>query len=308
MIPQILLTGAVAIAAARHYAARRIEREVLARLPVGPDGIIRGAEPIAIDTSGAQTAVLLLHGFGDTPQSLRYLAEDLAGRGYTVRVPLLPGHGRTIRAFARSRASEWFAAARSARDALQGKFRYVAIVGQSMGGALAVMLAAEHPPDALVLLAPYLEASSGVKRIARWGDIATLLAPYVGSRSGAQSIHDPEERAKALGYGLTTPRLLVELALVAARADAALGEVRSPTLIVQSRDDHRVATAVAERALRRLGTRQRRLEWVEGCGHVLTVDLQRERVFHLVREWLAQHVPPAAERVGDPSAAGDVKR
>lgn len=307
MIPQLILTSVAALAAARLFVARRAEREVLTRLPVGLDGIIPGAQAIAIDAPGTNTGVLLLHGFGDTPQSLRYLAEDLGARGYSVRVPLLPGHGRTIGAFARSRAGEWLAAARSARDALQGKFHHVAIVGQSMGGALAVMLAAERPPDALVLLAPYLEPSAGVKRIARWGELATLMAPYVGSRSGGRSIHDPEERAKALGYGITTPRLLAELASVAGRADAALGEVRSPTLIVQSRDDHRVATAVAERALRRLATRHRKLEWVEGCGHVLTVDLERDRVFALIRDWLSEHAP-AADRVRDSSAAGDPER
>lgn len=303
MIPQLILTSVVALAAARHYAARRAERAFMTRLPVGPDGIIPGAQSIAIDPAGAQSGVLLLHGFGDTPQSLKYLADDLAARGYAVRAPLLPGHGRTLSAFGRSRAGEWLGAARSARDALQGRCRHVAIVGQSMGGALAVLLAAERPPAALAMLAPYLAPSPGVRRIARWGELATLLAPYVGSRSGERSIHDPEERARSLGYGLTTPRLLTELARLADRAGGALGEVRSPTLIIQSRDDHRVATSVAERAMRRLGTRQTRLEWVDGCGHVLTVDVERHRVFALVGDWLSQHAP-AASGTGDPAAAG----
>jgi carboxylesterase len=307
VIAQLLLTSVIALAAARQFVVRRAEREVTARLPVGPDGIIAGAHPIVIDPPGAQTGVLLLHGFGDTPQSLRYLAEYLGERGYAVRAPLLPGHGRTIRAFARSRSGEWLGAARAARDALQGRCSRVAIVGQSMGGALAVMLAAERPPAALVLLAPYLAPSPGVSRIARWGEVATLLAPYVGSRSGGRSIRDPEERARALGYGLTTPRLLAELARLTTRADAALGDVRSPTLLVQSRDDHRVAAAVAERAIRRLGTRHTRLEWVDECGHVLTVDYQRDRVFELIREWLARHAP-AADGIGDASATSEHKR
>lgn len=298
--------GLAAVAVARVASARRAEREVARRLPVGPDGIIPGAQGIAIEPPGATTGLLLLHGFGDTPQSLRYLAEDLAERGYTVRAPLLPGHGRTIRAFAQTRASEWLAAARSARDALQGRCERVALIGQSMGGALAVLLAAERPPAALVLLAPYLAASPGVARIARWGELAALLAPYVGSRTDGLSIHDPDERSRALGYGVTTPRLLTELAALAERAAAALGEIRTPTLLVQSRDDHRVAPAVAESAMRRLAAREKRLEWVEGCGHVVTVDRERTRVFALVREWLDRHAPPAAAS-GD-AAAGEADR
>jgi carboxylesterase len=307
VIPQLILTSVIALAAARHLVVRRAEHDVTARLPVGPDGIIPGAQSIAIDPPGARSGVLLLHGFGDTPQSLRYLAEDLGGRGYAVRAPLLPGHGRTIRAFARSRSGEWLGAARAARDALQGRCDQVAIVGQSMGGAVAVMLAAERPPAALILLAPYLAPSPGVRRLARWGEVATLLAPYVGSRSGERSIHDPAERARTLGYGLATPRLLAELARLAARAESALGEVRSPTLVIQSRDDHRVAAEVAERAIRSLAARHTRLEWVEGCGHVLTVDRERDRVFALVRDWLSRHAP-AADGIVDASAAGEPKR
>jgi carboxylesterase len=298
VIPQLLLTSVAIAAVARYAVRRRAERDVDRRLPIGADGIIAGAHGITIDPPGATIGVLLLHGFGDTPQSLRYLADDLAAHGYLVRAPLLPGHGRTLRAFARSRAGEWLGAARSARDALQGRCERVAIVGQSMGGALAVMLAAERPPGALVLLAPYLAASPGVARLARWGELASLFAPYVGSRSGGLSIHDPDERARALGYGITTPRLLAELSAVAARASAALGEIRAPTLVVQSRDDHRVAPAVAEQAVRRLAAREKRLEWVEGCGHVLTADRERGRVFEAVRDWLARHLPPAGAPQG----------
>lgn len=303
MLPQIILTSVVALAAMRHLVARRAEREVARRLPVGADGVMPGAHSVAIDPEGAAVGVLLLHGFGDTPQSLRYLAQELGARGYAVRVPLLPGHGRTLRAFARSRSEDWRSAARVARHDLQKRYASVAIIGQSMGGALAVLLAAETPPPALILLAPYLEPSPGVRRLAGWGAFTALLPPYIGSRGGALSIHDPEERARSLGYGVTTPRLLVELARVADGADAALVDVRAPTLLVQSRQDHRVAPVVAERAMTRLATGDTRLEWVDDCGHVLTVDRSRERVFALVAEWLAQHAP-AAGASGDATAAG----
>ena len=90
----------------RVAAARGRERAVERRLRPGQDGVIPGAGPIRLDRPGGAHAVLLVHGFGDTPQTLGYLARDLHARGYTVRAPLLPGHGRTLRAFAASRATE----------------------------------------------------------------------------------------------------------------------------------------------------------------------------------------------------------
>jgi alpha-beta hydrolase superfamily lysophospholipase len=53
----------------------------------------------------------------------------------------------------------------------------------------------------------------------------------------------------------------------------------------------------------RIGAADARLEWVDDCGHVLTVDRSRERVFALVAEWLARHAP-AADASGDAAAAG----
>ena len=37
--------------------------------------------------------VLLVHGFTGSPSSMRPWAEYLNQKGFTVRVPLLPGHG-----------------------------------------------------------------------------------------------------------------------------------------------------------------------------------------------------------------------
>ncbi|MEP6551241.1 MAG: hypothetical protein ABJB95_08655, partial [Gemmatimonadales bacterium] len=68
--------------------------------------ILAGADTIDLQEEGSQ-GVLLLHGFGDTPQTLSVLARRLAKSGYSVLVPLLPGHGRTMDAFTKSRADDW---------------------------------------------------------------------------------------------------------------------------------------------------------------------------------------------------------
>jgi carboxylesterase len=234
--------------------------------------------------------VLLLHGFGDTPQALEYLARELHARGYGVLAPLLPGHGRTLRDFAASDAAHWLGAAHSALAMLRGRYECVSVVGLSMGGALAAQLAADDAElPALVLLAPYLDAPPLLRALARCHMVWRAVAPVVPSGNAARSIHDPEARALSLAYGATTPRLLAELVRVADRARARLPRVIAPTLLVQSREDNRVTPAVAERALRALGAAEKRLEWLHGCGHVVTVDYCRAQVAALVGDWLDRH-------------------
>jgi carboxylesterase len=263
-----------------------------ARHPPGADGIIPGAA--AIDRAGSgqlSDGVLALHGFGDTPQTLAVLADGLAARGWAVRVPLLPGHGRTLKEFARTSADDWIAAARGEYAAMRARYDRVVLVGLSMGGALATILSGEgDSPAALVLLAPYLAMPRPLQVFARMSRLAALWTPYVGGRGG-DSIRDPIESARNLAYGATAPRLVAELASVVERARAAAPAVRAPTLMVQSRQDNRIAAADAEAAFQRLGSTGKELVWVDDGRHIITVDVGRDAVIRIVADWLAGRLP-----------------
>jgi carboxylesterase len=274
----------------RRHHARRAEREAAARLPLGEDGLIEGAAPIVLERDGGP-AVLLLHGAGDTPASMRYLATALHEAGYAVHVPLLPGHGRTIRHYTAVTADDLFAAAQDALKALRGGHRSVAVAGLSMGGALAARLAASDAGAGLaaaVLLAPYLTPPRYVRAAAfcarGWG----LVREYVTTMD-PRSIHDPVERERALGYGVMTPAALRALVATADAAFAALPHVMVPTLMVHSRHDNRVPEAPARRAFARIGATDKRLLWRDVGGHILPVDHGRDEVFAAVIDWLGAH-------------------
>jgi carboxylesterase len=230
--------------------------------------------------------VLLLHGFGDTPQTLHYLADDLFAHGYDVRAPLLPGHGRTLSVFDATSHTEWVAAAKAELMAMRARYGWVAMCGLSMGGALATIVAAEvRDLPALVLIAPYLGMPLHIRLAAA---TASLWSEYVGgiSSDSPQSIHDPAERGKSGSYGMVTGRVMRELARVVKQARGALPEVTAPTLLIQSREDNRVSERVAERSFVALGATNKRLVFTRGAGHIITVDYGKERVFEEVRAWL----------------------
>jgi carboxylesterase len=289
--PAIIAGGVLAVIVwgAAVLQRRRFDRLVGSRFPIGPLGIIRGAEPLVLRAEGAAVGVVLLHGFGDTPQTVAALARALRDRGYDVDVPLLPGHGRTLEQFAKSKGSEWLMEARRAHASMRARHMRVAVVGLSLGGALAASIAADDPElAALVLLAPYLDTPPWLRVLSHAAPAIGVVVPYVGG-AGTQSIHDPAARAEALAYGATTPQLVRELVRVADAARAALPRVTAPTLYVQSREDNRITPAVASRAFASIGATTKRLEMLSGCGHVLTVDYCREQVASLVVEWLAEH-------------------
>jgi len=244
-----------------------------------------GAETIDLQ-EGNPHGILLLHGFGDTPQTLGLLSQHLYDQGFDVKAPLLPGHGRSVSAFMKSRRKDWLACARQELAMLMATHESVSIGGLSMGGAIAAVLASEVPQiSSLVLIAPYLDVST-FQRLASashwlWGPVAG-----VRKSSSPRSILDPLERAKNLGYGVYTGRLLYELWRLASQGRRALERIKVPTLLLQSRADPRIPPTVAERAISAIGARRKKLVWIEGGGHIITVDYGRDKVFDEVASWL----------------------
>lgn len=169
-------------------------------------------------------------------------------------------------------------------------FRSVGVGGLSMGGALAAIIAAGAPRlPALVLLAPYLgmprplAAAAQLHRV--WGPLA---GPFKAQSD--HSIHDPDERAKNLAYGVTTAGAIRQLLEVTRLARKSLPLITAPTLILQSRNDNRVSRKIAEYAYRAIPAADKRLVFVERGGHVLTVDYDRDVVVRRALDWFTDHM------------------
>ncbi|MDB4889178.1 MAG: putative esterase [Gemmatimonadetes bacterium] len=277
----------LAAAINRRRVSRAIEAEYAARFPSDGEGVAEGAQGFRLEgTSGR--SLLLLHGSGDTPQSLRYLGERLHEAGYTVFAPLLPGHGRSPRAFAMATADDYYEAARQALTELQSSSKWVGLVGLSMGGAIAARLAAsDSGVRALALLAPYLMPPVDVRLVRATAPFWGLTAPYLRGR-GEASVHDRKADAESRAYGTFSPGALTALAVTAHEGLLALPAVTQPVLIVNSEQDNRIPRKLAQGALERVRAPMEQ-HWVSGCGHVITVDYCKDAVADLVVAFLARH-------------------
>jgi carboxylesterase len=286
VFPALAVVAAIAVGLATY--PRFLERRQARRRALGPDGFIVGAAPIDLPKDQGP-AVLMLHGGGDTTQTLQDLAIYLHRRGFAVRAPVLSGHGQQLAALSQASARRWHDQVREEFDALRAKHHWISVVGLSMGGSLAVKLAAERRMNSLVLLAPYVDMPAMVRAMAKTTGAWGWLFPYFSSR-GSRSIRDPGAASRTLGHGLLTPAALRALYDVVNDATEALPAVRVPTLVVQSREDNRIPPDSAERAFARLGSAEKKFVWTDGAGHVITVDFGHQRVFGLTADWLEAHV------------------
>jgi esterase/lipase len=117
-----------------------------------------------------------------------------------------------------------------------------------------------------------------------WG----AFVPYVSTAS-EMSVRDPDARSMSLAYGAMSAAALRALRITAMRGWGSLVDVRAPTLVIQSTTDNRVATDATMRAYAVLSSSDKRMEWIEGAGHVITVDFGWQHVADLIGDWMDSH-------------------
>ena len=234
--------------------------------------ILPGAEPF--DHDGSDVGVLLCHGFTGTPQSMRPWGEHLADRGYTVRIPRLPGHGTTWQEMNGTRWEDWYSCVDAAFRELHQTCERVVICGLSMGGALALQLAQEHGPriSGLVLVNPAV----------KYDDPRTLLLPVlkhvVGSLGGVGN-DVKKEGVTELAY-TRTPLKAFHSQMVAWQSIVRdLPEVTQPVLLLRSPQDHVVPASSSALILSRISSQDVTEILLEDSYHVATIDNDAQRIF-----------------------------
>jgi carboxylesterase len=246
-----------------------------------------GAEPFALP--GGPVGVLLCHGFTGTPQSMRDWGEHLAAAGFTVRCPLLPGHGTRWQDANASTEDDWFAELSAALDDLHGRCTTVVVAGLSMGGTLALRLAERRPDDvaALVLVNPSLLTE---RRDAKLLPLLAKLTPAWAPVAG--DIKKPG--STELAYPRLPTRAAVALRRLWAAVRADLGAIRAPLLVFRSVEDHVVEPASTRLLLAEVGSTDITEVLLHESYHVATLDNDAPVIFARSVEWIRERVPAAA--------------
>lgn len=228
----------------------------------------QGEEHQPFILNGGKPAALFVHGFPGTPAEMRLPAATLHEAGWTVRAPLLPGFGTEIETIGEKTCADWLAVIEDELTALQREHHPVILVGNSMGGALSIQIAATrpNPPDALILFAPFWKVQHILwtllpalrlifpkPRLFRWIRL-NLDDPEVqaGIREFMPDIDldDPVAREAILDYRLPV-NMFAQIHRAGEDAHRFAPRVKCPTLIVQGDEDELVRPWVTEKLAQR---------------------------------------------------------
>ncbi|QHC21606.1 alpha/beta hydrolase [Streptomyces sp. GS7] len=262
--------------------------------------LLPGAEPFRRD--GGEVGVLVCHGFTGSPQSVRPWAEYLADQGLSVTVPLLPGHGTRWQDMQLTTWQDWYAEVDRELRALTERCSRVFVCGLSMGGALALRLAAKHG-----------DAVSGVAVVNPGNKVHDAAAPLLPVlrhvvRSTKGIVSDiAKPGAEEVGYDRVPLHAAHSLRRFFQLVDSELPRVTQPLLVMTSPQDHVVPPVDSDRILSRVSSTDVRHTLLERSYHVATLDHDAERIFrdsHAFITRLAPEAGPGAVQEGTAASGG----
>ena len=231
--------------------------------------------------------VLLVHGFAGTPPELRRLGEHLAAHGYRCRGVALAGHASTPEALEATGRREWIASAQAALDALAAECAEVMVAGQSMGGTIALHLAAT---DLRVAAVATMAAPVWLRGPARWA------VPVVGrvirwQHPGTDiDLYDLEAIDELYSLGRRPMRAIAEFVHLLGDVRDELVAIRAPVLLLHGGRDRTIDPANALEIERRLVcSAEVRRRHFPRSGHGMSVDVDRDEINAAVLEWFDTH-------------------
>jgi carboxylesterase len=232
-------------------------------------------------------ACLLLHGFTGGPAEMEGLANFLRDQGCTVAVPTLPGHATHSDDLRHVPYQKWIETSEKAFADLQQVHSTIFVIGQSMGGSLALHLAAHHQFSGVVTLAAALRLPLSLE-IASY-----VFAPFVPVRykRNGSDVNDHNGKAQLKNYDRYPMSAVRQLMRLLRKVRAELPSVTTPLFAIHSPSDHVVPFDNLALLMREIKSPVREQMVVENSYHVLTVDYDRHIIFEKIWTFITKHAP-----------------
>jgi carboxylesterase len=224
---------------------------------------------------GNETAVLLFHGFTATTVEVRLLAGYLHKLGYAVSGPLLPGHGSTPDDLNRVSWKDWVYTAENSYQNLRSNYQNIFVMGESMGGLVALWLTAKHPDvTGLALFAPALRIKNLWQSNFFWPFKKFIYKQNI------------DESTPWQGLNVVPIHAAAQLNRFQGKIRHNLKHVVSPAIIFQGKLDKTINPISSVEVLEGISSVEKELIWLEESSHCILLDKQLPEVQAIVIEFV----------------------
>ncbi|MGH2508196.1 MAG: alpha/beta hydrolase [Ktedonobacteraceae bacterium] len=249
------------------------------------------AQPTSHDNTTPQpnmptAGVLLIHGLNGTLTDMAEIEVILRKKNFVTHNLLLPGHGSHVREMLPLGWPEWAAAVREGFRVLKQQHEQVFLVGHSLGGALALHVAAHEEVAGIVSMCAPLSMYPWTRPLVR---TVKYLAPLVPTLR--EDVWDREARRNYArdAYRWTPMRPVESMLNYLPTLRKELAAISAPALIMVAHHDHVVPARDGKEIYHLIGSRDKHLVTFHRSYHVIMKDRDRAEVFAKTEAFLIRH-------------------
>lgn len=222
-------------------------------------------DPSPFMLKGGSTAILMLHGFTATPHEVRKISSNLNRAGFSVAGPMIPGHGDNPGVLNKTRWQDWYEGVEANCQDLLKNYQKVYVGGESMGGLLALLLAARNPGVAGALTyAPALQIPMSRMQALQ----LRIFAPFILGMPKK----DLAENQTWQGYKINPLKSVIQLRALQKVVRKELANIHQPVLVLQGKKDDTIDLRSADLVIAGVSSSIKELHWMPESGHCVLLD------------------------------------
>ncbi len=234
----------------------------------------------------APLGCLILHGFTSSLDTVRALVPMAERLGLPYRMPILRGHNTRPEDLRGVEWRDWFEDAVVALHSLRQETERVAVCGLSMGGLVALHLAAEYPDD-VACVATIAAALRINNRLIRLSPVlARMLRNRMWQGNPASGYADATLVSANTNYRSFPLDALVSLYRYGPVVERILPRVQAPLLVIHSHHDLVIKPVSANIIYARAGSQHKELRWFERSGHEMLQDVEATDVVAAIETFI----------------------
>lgn len=218
-------------------------------------------------------AVLMLHGFTGSPLDLRKLTKFLKNQGCACYAPIYRGHGLGAEALMQTNVDWWWQDALNAYDFLKSHhYKYISVIGHSMGGVFALRLAQQFSLASVTTM-----CSPIYKRPI--DDLKSRLINYAQEYKKFEQKSDQQIAQEVADFAASDFSLLTDLSNFTDLTGQQLSQVTCPVQVLQGELDGECYKDSAAVIYQRVSSDRREIKTYPDSGHMLMQEADHHQVF-----------------------------